>query len=375
MKIDLRAACDALPMSGGSTGPVTEMMVGRKGGNPASGTGLYWAELTERRRPMKRSLIAVALLSMLCGVTQAKAGTTTVRLGHGLAVDSAIGIVGKDIARLVNERTQGALKIDVLPGAQLGKDRDMIESLQLGSVEMNIQGDILISIVVPEWGQVLTTPFVIRDKMHFRQVVDGPLTRPMYEAMLERKGIRNLGWIDRGPRYMTSNKPIREPAELKGLKIRVPEVETYVAAWKLLGATVTPMDFSELFLALRQGTVDAQENPLEVIYNQSLYEVQKFLNQTAHLYTGFEVLVSERWFRTLSPELQKIVNEAAAEAIAIGNKAQASSEVEYERKLKEKGMIFNPVDRAKFEDVLKDLPKQFANKWKPGFYEAVKAVK
>lgn len=326
---------------------------------------------------MRKGAAILAMVSVFLVADQALgASGKTVRLGHGLAVGSAIDKVGNEIARLVSERSKGALTIQVLPGAQLGKDRDMIESLQLGSVEMNIQGDVLISIVVPEWGLVLTTPFVVRSADHFRKVVDGSVTKPMYDALLERKGIRNLGWINRGPRYLTSNRPIKEPADLKGLKIRVPEVEAYVAAWKMLGATVTPMDFSELFLALRQGTVDAQENPLEVIYNQSLYEVQKYLNQTAHLYTGFQALASERWFKTLSPELQKILTDAATEAIAAGNRAQAADEAEFERKLKEKGVIYNPVDRAKFEDALKDLPKQpFAAKWKPGFYEAVKAVK
>jgi tripartite ATP-independent transporter DctP family solute receptor len=316
------------------------------------------------------------LLCSIAILTAANRGeTAAVRLAHGLAVGSAIDRAGNLIARSVREKSNGALLIQVYPSAQLGKDRDILEQLQLGSIEINIQGDVLISTLVPEWGLVLTTPFVIRDKDHFRKVVDGPLTAPMYEAMLQRKGIRNLGWIDRGPRYLTSNRPINQPVELKGLKTRVPEVETYVAAWKMLGATVTPLDFSELFLALRQGTVDAEENPLEVIHNNSLNEVQKYVNLTAHLFTGFEIVVSEKWFKTLSPELQNVFVDAAREAVEVGNREQAAEEMEYERKLKEKGMIFNPVDRAKFEEALRDLPKQFHAKWRPGFYEAVKNLR
>lgn len=97
--------------------------------------------------------------------------------------------------------------------------------------------------------------------------------------------------------------------------------ERDMVAWKLLGAAVTPLDISEVFLGLRQGTVDAQENPLEIIVNQSFYEVQKYVHETAHLYTGFEIVASEKWFKTLSPELQKVVTDAAAEAVAFGNKA------------------------------------------------------
>lgn len=330
------------------------------------------------RRILGGILLCCAAMSLWARPGWAATSTAspmTVRLAHGLAVGSAIDRAGNLIAKLVRDRSNGALNIQVYPSAQLGKDRDMLEQLQLGSVEMNIQGDVLISTLVPEWGLVLTTPFVIRDKEHFRKVVDGPLATPMYDAMLQRKGIRNLGWINRGPRYLTSNRPISQPAELKGLKIRVPEVETYVAAWKMLGATVTPLDFSELFLALRQGTVDAEENPLEVISNNSLNEVQKYVNLTAHLYTGFEIVVSEKWFKSLSPELQKIVTDAAKEAVEVGNREQAAEETGYERKLTEKGMIFNRVERAKFEDALRDLPRQFQAKWKPGFYEAVKDLK
>ncbi len=328
-----------------------------------------------RRMPIVKLLGGLLLCLSVLLTAEHRGEAATARLAHGLAIGSAIDRAGNLIARIVREKSNGTLNIQVYPSAQLGKDRDILEQLQLGSIEINIQGDVLISTLVPEWGLVLTTPFVIRDKEHFRKIVDGPLTAPMYEAMLQRKGIRNLGWIDRGPRYLTSNKPINQPSELRGLKIRVPEVETYVAAWKMLGATVTPLDFSELFLALRQGTVDAEENPLEVIHNNSLNEVQKYVNLTAHLYTGFEIVVSEKWFKSLSPELQKIIADAAKEAVEAGNREQATEELEYERKLKEKGMIFNPVDRAKFEEALRDLPKQFQAKWKPGFYEAVKDVR
>ncbi len=327
---------------------------------------------------MKKGILSVALLSLVLITTQAMAaGGKTVRLGHGQTAGSAVDNFAQHLAKAVNERAKGALNVQVFPSSQLGKERDMIESLQLGAVELNIQGDILMSIVAPEWGLVLTTPFVIRSKDHFRKVVDGPPAKPIYDAILERKGVRHLGWVNRGPRYLTSNKMVKEPADVKGMKIRVPDgVEAYMVAWKLLGAAVTPLDISEVFLGLRQGTVDAQENPLEIIVNQSFYEVQKYVHETAHLYTGFEIVASEKWFKTLSPELQKVVTDAAAEAVAFGNKAQATDEAVLEAKLKQKGMIFNPVDRAKFEDALKDLPKQpFAAKWKPGFFEAVKAVK
>ncbi len=335
--------------------------------------------MMRRTTPIPKSLECVLVLSFLAVMMgspgSAEAGTV-IRLGHGQPAGTPVDNFARELGRAVNERSKGELTVQVFPSSQLGKERDMVESLQLGAVELNVQGDILMSIVAPEWGLVLTTPFVIRSKEHFRRVVDGPLMKPAYDALLERKGIRHLGWVDRGPRYLTTNKPIREPAEVKGLKIRVPDgVEAYVVAWKLLGAAVVPMDISEVFLGLRQGTVDAEENPLEMINSNSFYEVQKYVNLTAHLYTGFEIVASEKWFKTLSPGLQKVITDAAADAVAFGNKAQAADEARFEALLKQKGMTFNPVDRPKFEEALKDLPKQpFAAKWKPGFFEAVKAV-
>jgi TRAP-type C4-dicarboxylate transport system substrate-binding protein len=193
--------------------------------------------------------------------------------------------------------------------------------------------------------------------------------------MLQRKGIRHIAWGSSGPRHLTSNKPINSPADLKGVKIRVPEVETYVAAWKMLGATVTPMAVTEMFMGLKQGTIDAQENPLELIYTFSLNEVQKYVNLTAHIYSDWEITVSERWFKSLSPDLQKVVYEGLVEMGKAESRYQAADEAELERKLKEKGMTFNPVDVSKFREALKDLPDQFKTKWKPGFYEEVMAVR
>jgi tripartite ATP-independent transporter DctP family solute receptor len=214
-------------------------------------------------------------------------------------------------------------------------------------------------------------PYFITSQEKFRGVVDGPLSKPMYDAMLERKGLRHIAWENRGPRYLTSNKPVSIPADLKGIKIRVPEVEMSMAAWKMLGAIVTPMAFPEVFMALKQGTIDAQENPYELIYGSSFFEVQKYLNQTAHLRSGYEVVVSEKWFKTLSPELQKTVSDGLVEMAKLQDKMQAEDEAGYETKMKDKGMIFNPVQLDKFQEALVDLPKQFQSKWMPGFFEDV----
>ena len=321
-------------------------------------------------------IVFILSLLIVCATTDGWAGEAkSFHVGYGQAVGSAMDMLCKDFSKRVTAASEGELKAQCYPAAQLGKARDFVESLQLGSVEMHIQGDALATFVAPEWALVLSAPFVIRDLEHLHKVMDGPTAKPMYDALLARKGIRHLGWLDRGPRYLTSNRPIKEPADLKGLKLRVQEIETHVWAWKTLGATVVPMDFAEVFLALTQGTIHAQENPLEIIYNQSVYQAQKYINQTAHQVGAFEIVASEKWLKTLSAEQQKVIAESVTAATATANKIQEAEEARYEKTLREKGVIFNPVDRAKFEEGLKDMPKVFSAKWKPGFYETVKSVR
>lgn len=289
-------------------------------------------------------------------------------MGAGGAADKAAG----DFAKMVAERSKGALTVQNFPGGQLGGERDMVESVQLGSIQIGFFGSYLIGNIVPEWGQVLDVPYLIRDQAHFRKIVDGPLGKPMYDALMQRKGLRHVAWCNRGPRYLTTNRAVNAPADVKGLKLRVPELETYVAAWRALGAVVTPMALPEVFLALKQGIIDGQENPLELIFTNSFFEAQKFVNLTGHIRSGYEVAVSERWFNTLPADQKPIVLESLVEMCKLEDKYQAEDESVLEQKLKAGGMTFNPVDLDKFRAALADVPKQFEKKWVPGFYDAVR---
>lgn len=297
------------------------------------------------------------------------------RVAYIMAPGGASDKAAIEFGKWMADRTKGELTVQIFPGGQLGGERDMVESVQMGSMEIAVFGSYVLSNVTPEYGGVLDVPYLIRDQDHFRKVVDGPLMKPAYDEMLQKKGLRHIAWENRGPRYLTSNKPVKEPADLKGVKIRVPEVEVYTAAWKMLGATVTPMAFPELFLALKQGTVDAQENPYELISTSSFYEVQKYLTLTGHIRAAYEIVVSDKWFKSLSPELQKTVSDGLMEMGKLEDKMQVEDDQGYEKTLKEKGMTFLQPDLPKFQDALKDLPKQFADKWKPGFYEAVRNLK
>jgi TRAP-type transport system periplasmic protein len=302
-----------------------------------------------------------------------KAKTIRVAYAHGAGGTSEKA--ANDFIKYIADQTKGEYAVQVFPGGQLGGERDMVESQQMGSIEVGWYGGYLISNVAPEYGGPIDCPYVMRDVEHFRKVVDGPLCKAAYDKILQAKAIRHIAWTNRGPRYLTSNKAVTVPADLKGIKIRVPEMEAYLAAWKMLGATVVPMAFPEVFMALKQGTIDAQENPLELAVNNSFYEVQKFLNETGHIYTGFELAVSEKWFSALTPQTQKIVTDGIVMLCQNQDKYQAEDEAKLVTTLKGKGMTFNPVDKPKFQEALKDLPKQFSGKWKDGFYEQILNLK
>ena len=180
-----------------------------------------------------------------------------------------------------------------------------------------------------------------------------------------------MGYGMRGPRYITSNRPIKQPKDCEGLKIRVPLQPIYVASWKKLGAIPTPIPFGEVYTSLKMGVAEAQENPLQLIDSAHFDEVQKFVNLTAHQYSFYTYAVSEAWLSGLPKDLQKIVIETGKEAGEYHTTLQNKMEADLKAKLQKKGMKFIDSDRAAFAAALKDIPKQFESKWVPGLYEEI----
>jgi tripartite ATP-independent transporter DctP family solute receptor len=158
---------------------------------------------------------------------------------------------------------------------------------------------------------ILDFPFLFKDKEAAYKALDGELGQTLNELLPEKQGIRNLVFMENGLRHITNNrKPIKTPEDLKGIKIRTMENPVHQAMFKLLGANPTPLSFSELYTALQQGTVDAQENPLPIMYSSKFYEVQKFCSLTGHVYAPSTLLISETFWQSLSDEERAIIREA-----------------------------------------------------------------
>ena len=323
----------------------------------------------------KIGFLALGIISMALLAAPAMAQQKSFSLNHTMGVNTYPDHAVKWFATQMEQHTKGAIKVKVFSAGELGQEVEQYDALNLGTLESALMGAQLIGAVCPEFG-ILDLPYLWRDQEHVRKVWAGPIGQEMAQTVLQRKGIRILAAMNRGPRNLTTkNKIVKVPADMKGLKIRTIQNPVHIEAWKTLGANPVPMAFGEVFTALQQGTIDGQENPYEMIYSNSLFEVQKYLILTRHVRAMIWFGVSERSWKTLSPEHQKIFSDTAIEAAAMNDKLLLAGDQDLEKKLQEKGMTFITPDLAKFTEGVKPVPEKFKNVWKAGLFEKIVATK
>lgn len=280
------------------------------------------------------------------------------------------------IGELVEKYTKGQIKTRFYPNGVLGNDRILIEGLNLGSQDIVIMGPAVIGWYTPEYG-LIEAPFLFRDYDHLDKVMYGEIGKEIEQRIFDKCKLRFLAYLHRGSRYLTTtNIIIRTPEDLNGLKMRVPELPIYIKSWDIFGANPTPITYSDMFMALKQGVVDGQENPLEVIYTSHLYETQSYVMNTRHLIGFYAVAVGDRFYKKYSQENQKIIKNAVFEAATYQNNLVKRYEQDYKRKLEEHGVRFIDVDRKAFEKLAKEkLPLEFKDSWEPGVFERIINVK
>lgn len=273
---------------------------------------------------------------------------------------------------LAAERSSGRINVQNFHTGQLGAEKDMYDSMQIGAIEMGRSGSLIISVAAPQYG-AMELPYVFRSQQHLQNVLSGPIGQAMHQEFLSKKGVRVLGIVNRGARHLTTkNRDVKTPADLSGLKLRVPEIPVYVAGWRALGASPTPMAFPEVFTALQQGTIDGQENPLATIHGNSFQDVQKYLILTAHVRGNGWMIASERFWKSLSEDDRKLIQQAVNDAAAYADEQIAKQESDVRKTLQEKGMIVVEPDTKAFADiVLRDVPPKFADKWKAGLLDQI----
>ncbi|MFO1288262.1 MAG: TRAP transporter substrate-binding protein [Rubrivivax sp.] len=202
-------------------------------------------------------------------------------------------------------------------------------------------------------------PYLVRDIDHFKKVYYGPVGAELYEEIAKKTGFRIIGAGYRGMRHLTSSKPVRNLAEVKSIKIRVPPLKIYRLTWDTLGASTVPMGVAELFTSLQQGVIDGQENPLEVVEMMKFNEVQKFVVETGHVSGAMTWIFSDAKFKSLPADVQKLLKEEGEAAMLAATERMVRLEGEIKTRLQGKGMQFVTVDRAAFASALAPMSKEF----------------
>jgi len=303
-----------------------------------------------------KKLVAILLISTIalglvmgCGTKDSDNTTSdavpdtneiiTIKVGHGIPEDTAMHQAWVKFKEIIEEKSEGKIKVAIYPNQQLGGDRELTEAVQMGNVTMTAPSSAPLANFCKEF-YVLDYPFLFEDRETVYRVLDGEAGSSLLE-LLSSAGIKGLAFWENGFRNITSNIPIRTPDDLRGLKIRTMENDLHIAAWQMLGSNPTPIAFGELYTALQQKTVDAQENPFELIYNNKFYEVQKYATKTRHIYSPYVVIMNEEFYNNLAPEYQELISETIKEVTDYQRELAEANENRFEEAIKQKTEIID----------------------------------
>ena len=310
------------------------------------------------RHTFSRTLLAAACLLCTAG---AQAQAVKLTLGHGAAIGNPRHEASVKFAEVVKAKSGGRIEVQVAPSAQLGDDAAMVTALRTGALDISANSQGAVANAIPEYA-AYGMPFLFSSPAAAFKLLDGPLGKELADKSAE-KGLVLLGTWDNGIRQMTNGKrPITKVDDMKGLKMRVPPDATLVDIMKALGAESQQVKFAELYVALQQGVVDGQENPLVNIHASKLYEVQKHLALTNHQFQMTPFLMSKRSWDKLGEADRKAVVEAAAEATALQRKLSQEADEKLLADLKAKGVQVTTPDRAAFAKATAEV----VDKWTAG---------
>ena len=311
------------------------------------------------RSTFTRTLLALAAAAALPLAAHAQAVKLT--LGHGAAPGNPRHEAAARFAEVVKAKTSGRIEVQVAHSAQLGDDAAMVTALRTGALDLSANSQGAVANAVPEYA-AYGMPFLFASPAQAFKVLDGPLGKELADRSAD-KGMVVLGYWDNGIRQMTNSKrPIAKVEDVKGLKMRTPPDAVLVEIMQALGADAQQIKFSELYVALQQGVVDGQENPLANIHASKLYEVQKHLALTNHQFQMTPFLMSKRTWDKLSAADRKVVQEAAAEATTLQRRLSTEADAKLLADLKAQGVQVTTVDRTAFAGATQKV----TDKWLAG---------
>ena len=259
------------------------------------------------------------------------------KLGTTVNEEDSFQIAAETFAKLVSERTNGAYQIEIYPNGALGDEAAMLESMQIGTLDAAIITSGPFVNFAPEMG-VLDMPFLFSSNEEAYQILDGEVGQELLDKLSDA-GLKGLAYAERGFRNLTNSvRPVSSAADIDGLKVLVMENEVYTATFKALGVNAVPMAWSEALTALQQGTIDGQENPVNVLHSYKLWETQKYVTMTRHAYASAIITMSQDVFDKLPADVQEIFKQAAQEAAETERAWVAENESAQLQTLKDNGM-------------------------------------
>jgi C4-dicarboxylate-binding protein DctP len=267
---------------------------------------------------MKRFSALLASILFACVSVAYAADPIVIKFSHVVAVDTPKGKASEYFKKLAEERTKGAVKVELYPNSQLYKDKEELEALQLGAVQMLAPSLAKFGPLGAREFEVFDLPYIFDSYADLHKVTQGPIGAGMLKR-LDSKGIIGLGFWDNGFKQMSANKMLKKPEDMKGMKVRIQSSKVLDAQMRALGANPQVMAFSEVYQALQTGVVDGAENPVSNVYTQKMHEVQKFLTITDHGYLGYAVIVNKKFWDGLPTDIRTTLEGAMKDATKFAN--------------------------------------------------------
>jgi len=281
-------------------------------------------------------LAAVSVAALVLAGPASAQSPIVIKFSHVVASNTPKGAAAEKFKELAEKYTDGKVKVEIYPNSTLYKDKEELEALQLGAVQMLAPSNSKFGPIGVREFEVFDLPYILPDLATLRKVTDGPLGAKLLK-LLQPKGMTGLAYWDNGFKQMTANRKLIAPADYKGLKFRVQSSKVLEAQFRALGAIPQVMAFSEVYQALQTGVVDGQENTASNIYTQKMHEVQKYLTMTNHGYIGYVVVVNKKFWDGLPADIRSQLEKAMNEATAFGNGQSAKENEEALAAIKKAG--------------------------------------
>ena len=309
----------------------------------------------------RRTILQTALLASVLWSAGA-AAQTELKFGHVGEPGSLFAKSAEEFARLANGKLGNKAKVVVFGSSQLGGDKELLQKLKLGTVDLALPSTVMSS--ESDLFGIFEMPYLVKDRKHMN-AIEKEVFWPRIAPEVEKKGLKVLAVWENGYRHITNNRrPIKVPADLQGIKLRVPEGKWRVKMFQTYGANPSPMKFSEVFTALQTGVMDGQENPFSQIYSAKFQEVQKFLSLTGHVYTPAYVTVGTKRWGSLPADVRKVLEDTAKELQSFVYTTAEKDENDLLGKIKAAGTQVNEADKAAFVNASKAVYEEFGKEVK-----------